>query len=500
MLTFQRKKIVFICNTAQQPITKASMNFLNLTKSVCISSGMTLIASQACAEKTPNIILINLDDVGATDFGYAGSDFYQTPNIDKLASEGMVFTNAYAAAANCAPSRACLLTGQMGPRHGVYTVLSSSRGKASQRKIIPIKNTLHISDDNTTLGNLMQSAGYKTITLGKWHVTKDPLKNGFDINVGGDQRGGPYSGKYMSPFNYPNCRVDEKGINLTDYLTDRLFKFIESNHEKPFFAYLPYFAAHSPLEPKPELLNKYNNLPKGKNHKNATYAATIETVDQNIGRLQQFLLKKGLERNTVIIFTSDNGGIFGITSQRPLRSGKGSYFEGGIREPLIIKWPGRIKPGSVCETAVSQLDIFPTLAKIAQAPKDKKKLDGVDISPLFSGQAIPPRALYWHFPIYLQAYNRGGVGDDTRDSYFRTRPGSVILKGNWKLHENFEDQSIELYNLKNDAGERKNLIKENPEKAAELFKALKAWQKSVNAPIPTEPEPAYGKNRKKKKK
>ncbi|MCK5835090.1 MAG: sulfatase [Lentisphaeria bacterium] len=476
------------------------MTFLKLKKSVYFSSGITLLVSTVYAEKQPNVILINLDDVGATDFGYAGSDFYQTPNIDKLASEGMVFTNAYAAAANCAPSRACLLTGQMGPRHGVYTVLSSSRGKASQRKIVPIKNTLHISNDNTTLGNLMQSAGYKTITLGKWHVTKDPLKNGFDFNVGGDQRGGPYSGKYMSPFNYPNCRVDEKGINLTDYLTDRLFKFIESNLKKPFFAYLPYFAAHLPFEPKPELLEKYKSLPKGKNHSHVAYAATIEAVDQNIGRLQQFLKKNGLEKNTVIIFTSDNGGIFGVTSQTPLRSGKGSYFEGGIREPLIIKWPGKIKPGSVCKTAVSQLDFFPTLTKIAKAPNDQKPLDGVDLSPLFSGKKIEDRSLYWHFPIYLQAYNKGGVGDDTRDSYFRTRPGSVVLKGAWKLHENFEDGSIELYNLESDLGERNNLVKVNPEKATELFNDLKAWQKRVNAPIPTELEPAYGKEEIKSKK
>jgi len=469
------------------------MIFSNFKRTVFISSGLTLFASQIYAEKQPNIILINLDDVGVTDFGYAGSDFYQTPNIDKLASEGMVFTHAYAAAANCAPSRACMLTGQVGPRHGVYTVLSSSRGKASQRKIIPIKNTTHISDDNTTLGNLMKSAGYTTITLGKWHVTHDPLKNGFDVNVGGSSHGGPYNGKYMSPFNYPNCKVTEPGVNLTDYLTDRLFKFIKGNQDKPFFAYLPYFAAHSPLEPKPELLKKYQNLPKGKNHNNVAYAATIEAVDQNIGRLQQFLKQQGLAENTIIIFTSDNGGIFGVTSQRPLRAGKGSYFEGGIREPLIIKWPGKVKPGSVCNTPVSHLDFFPTLTKIAKAPKDKKPLDGVDITPLLYGKKIADRALFWHFPIYLQAYHKGGVGDDTRDHFFRTRPGSVILQGPWKLHENFEDGSIELYNLDSDVGERKNLVKTNPEKAAELLKALKSWQKRVNAPIPTEPEPAYGK-------
>jgi arylsulfatase A-like enzyme len=468
------------------------MNFPVLTTAILGTTGLALASSQ------PNVILINLDDVGVTDFGYAGSDFYQTPNIDKLASEGMVFKKAYAAAANSAPSRACLLTGQSGPRHGVYTVNSSSRGKASTRKLIPIKNTLHISNDNTTLGNLMQSAGYKTITLGKWHVTKNPLKNGFDINVGGSSDGGPYHGKYMSPFNYPNCKVDKKGVNLTDYLTDRLFQFIQNNKEEPFFVYLPYFAAHMPFEGKPELLKKYKKLPKGKRHNNVAYAATIEAVDQNIGRLEKFLKENGLEENTLIIFTSDNGGVFGVTSQKPLRSGKGSYFEGGIREPFIVKWPGKIKPGSVCNTVVSHLDIFPTLAKITGAPKVNKPLDGVDISPLFSGGKIQPRSLYWHFPIYLQAYHRSGVGDDTRDRFFRTRPGSVILDGDWKLHENFEDGSIELYNLKDDIGERKNLVNENPEKAAELFKKLKAWQKRMNAPIPTEPEPAYGKPSKKR--
>ena len=230
------------------------------------------------------------------------------------------------------------------------------------------------------------------------------------------------------------------------------------------------------------------------------YAATIEAVDQNIGRLQQFLRKAGLEENTIIIFTSDNGGIYGITNQAPLRSGKGSYFEGGIREPLIIKWPGKIKPGTTCNTIVSQLDFFPTLSKIANAPADKKPLDGVDISPLFSGKKIQPRSLYWHFPIYLQAYRRRGIGDDARDKLFRTRPGSVILRGEWKLHENFEDGSIELYNIKSDLGERKNLVKENPEKAMELLSALKAWQTEIKAPIPTEPEPDYGKAKEKKRK
>ncbi|PCI00952.1 MAG: aryl-sulfate sulfohydrolase [Flavobacteriaceae bacterium] len=448
-----------------------------------------VIQAQETVSK-PNIIYINVDDLGWNDVGYMGGDYYETPVIDNLATEGMSFTDGYAAAANCAPSRACLISGQNTPRHGVYTVLSSERGHPKTRKIIPIKNTKHLTDAQFTMGEMFKKAGYTTGTFGKWHVTKNPLKDGFDVNIGGDHRGNPGREGYSAPYNkLPNLDIADTGENLTDRLTNEAIKFIHDNKNKPFFLYLPYYAVHTPLMGKKHLVEKYQQKAGAQSHRNPIYAAMVENVDTNIGHLLQTLEELNLTDNTLLVFTSDNGGIRSISHQDPLRAGKGSYYEGGTRVPYIIKWPGKIKPNTQSNVPITNLDFFPTFQSVLGLELPNKKLDGVNLMPLLKGKKIAKRALYWHFPIYLQAYNSDN--DDGRDPLFRTRPGSTMRYGKWKLHQYFEDGALELYNLKKDLGERHNLAMSHPKKAKELLKKLNAWRQEIKAPIPSEINPKY---------
>jgi arylsulfatase A-like enzyme len=444
----------------------------------------------------PNVIYINIDDLGWKDVGFMGNDYFETPNIDQLAKTGMTFTQGYASASNCAPSRACLLSGKNTPRHGVYTVNTSERGHEKTRKLIPIKNTEHLADSVFTMGGLFKKAGYTTGTFGKWHVTNNPLNNGFDINIGGDERGNPGKMGYLAPYNkLPNLEEVPDGENLTDRLTAECIKFIDNNKEKPFFAYLPFYAVHTPLMGKEHLIAKYEDklgkkesLSK-KEHNKAVYAAMIENVDTNVGRLLKTLDSLQLTENTLIVLTSDNGGVWDISKQDPLRAGKGSYYEGGTRVPYIIKWTNNIKAGVSNKTPITNLDFFPTFAKLLNVQVSDSTLDGVNILPLLRGDSIEKRPLYWHFPIYLQSSNKSK--GDGRDVLFRTRPGSTIVVENWKLHHYFEDNSLELYDLNNDIGERKNLALSNPDKTKELFRQLNNWRENINAPIPNKLNPNY---------
>lgn len=441
------------------------------------------------AEGRPNMIYINADDLGVMDVGF-NSVRYNTPNIDKLRAEGMLFTDAYAPAANCAPSRACVFSGQYSPRHGVYTVGNSDRGSGKHRKIIPIKNTEFLPPDNLTIAGALKAAGYKTIHLGKWHVSKNPLENGFDVNIGGGKEGGPSGGGYFSPFNsgpmQPFSDLYPVGTHRVDIFADQAVKFMRENNENPFFLHMAYYSVHTKLEAVPELIDKY----KGK-EVNAVYASMIEKMDQGIGKMLDELEALGLKDNTLVLFCSDNGGICKVSSQAPFRAGKGSYFEGGIREPLVVRWPGKVAPNSVCEVPVIGTDFYPTFLEAAGVPKPEGKvLDGESLVPLLSGRGIiPERTLFWHFPVYLQKY--GGVMDESHDPLFRTRPGSALRQGKWKLHEYFEDGRVDLYDLEADTGERKNIAAVHPEKAAELHRELKRWRKEINAPEPTEPNPKY---------
>ncbi|MBN1352581.1 sulfatase [candidate division KSB1 bacterium] len=434
----------------------------------------------------PNIIYFNVDDLGWTDTGFMGSRFYETPNIDRLAAEGVVFTNAYAPAANCAPSRACCLTGQYGPRHGIYTVGKSERGSAEYRKLIPVPNRTVLPDEAITIAEALKTGGYVTCHAGKWHLGDDPRTQGFDVNFGGSTYGLPRS--YFSPYQNKYLPDGPEGEYLTDRLTSDVLTFLEQVRNRPFFLHFAFYSVHTPIQPKPEKAAPFK-LKKGDlQHHHADYAGMIASVDENIGRVMQKLDELGLSENTLILFCSDNGGVFRITRQYPLRAGKGSYYEGGIREPMIVRWRGVAPAGRLCAVPVSGIDFYPTFLDAAGIPVPRGKvLDGLSLMSLIQQQGTQTeRPLFWHFPVYLQAGN-----GETRDPLFRTRPGSAVRFGPWKLIEYFEDGAIELFNLESDIGEHHNLSDLVPEKARELNQLLRAWREDVKAPVPTRKNPAY---------
>lgn len=438
----------------------------------------------------PNIVLINVDDLGWMDTEPYGTTFYQTPNISRLSDMGMTFSRGYAGAANCAPSRACLLSGMNTPRHGIYTVGNADRGNKKTRKLVPVPNTTVLHDSVVSLAEMLADVGYTSGSFGKWHLGQDSRTQGFDVNFGGEERGAPGKNGYFAPYNLsdPKLKNAPEGENLTDRLTTEAIGFMKSVENQPFFAYLTYYAVHTPLGTTPELQAKYERLGNSLQN-NTKFAGMVETVDTNVGRIIDYLESESLLENTLIIFTSDNGGIRDISSQHPLRAGKGSYYEGGIRVPFIFVWKGQIAPGSGANQIISNLDIYPTLKEISGSALGNEISDGQSILPLLKGGEVFEKDLYFHFPIYLQAYNR--KTDDGRDPLFRTRPGSVLVSGDWKLHYYYEDNTLELYNLKEDIGERTNLAESNPKKAKELHSRLQNWINRNEAPIPTEPNPDY---------
>jgi len=444
-------------------------------------------------KKSPNIIYILVDDLGWKDTHAYGSTFYQTPNVDKLARKGMTFTNAYASAANCAPSRACLLSGKYPPRHGIYTVGSSERGSKEQRKLIPIPNKTILADSIVTIADELKKVGYITSAIGKWHIGIDPCTQGFDVNVGGTHQGHPAS--YFSPYKNEAITDGPEGEYLTDRLTNEALRFIERNKNEKFFLYLSYYTVHTPLQGKTDLIEKYEDLERTEGQNNPVYAAMIESMDKNVGRIMTTLDALDLSENTLVFFTSDNGGVTRISSQQPLRYGKGSYYEGGIRVPLIASWPGKIEPGSTCDVPVSNIDFYPSMLEVAGITEPlEKDLDGLSILPLLLGNTEfeSARPVFWHFPVYLQSTNV--EFEDGRDPYFRTRPGSAVRMGKWKLHEYFEKGEIELYNLESDPGEHQNLVKKYPDTAKILTEIIAEWRARTNAPVPYEYNPYYEKN------
>jgi len=459
------------------------------------AGGMGAGRTAADTSRTPNFVFILIDDMGWRDVGFMGSRYYETPNIDRLAAQGMVFTDAYANAPNCAPTRACLLSGQYGPRHGVYTVGNSDRGSAAGRKLIPVTNRTTLPAETITLAEAIRPAGYRSASIGKWHLGVDPdsgpVAQGFDVNVAGNLAGNPSS--YFSPYRNKNLPDGPKGEYLTDRLTEEALAFIEANRARPFFLYLPHYAVHTPIQAKQELVAKYKKKRPDGGQGNPEYAAMIESVDQGVGALLAKLDQLGLADNTVVVFFSDNGGVGGyrelgiaggeITSNRPLRGGKGMLYEGGIREPTIVRWPAKVKAGTRCATPVIGLDFYPTFLEIAGAEKKPGQiLDGESLVPLLTGTGTLKRdAIFWHFPAYLQ----GSKGT------WRTTPCGVIRSGGWKLIEFFEDNRLELYNLADDIGEAADLAEKMPEKAKELHDRLVAWRKAVNAPVPTEKNPQF---------
>jgi arylsulfatase A-like enzyme len=441
--------------------------------------------------RRPNIVLILADDLGWKDVGYQGSDFMETPTIDRLAKQGMVFTAGYAAAGNCAPSRACLLSGTYTPRHGVYAVGSTDRGPAAEMRLVPIPNKSGLAKEDITIADALKAAGYATGIFGKWHLSgndgAEPAEQGFDVVF---QSAGGWS---------KNEPDNPKGIYS---LTRAACEFMEKNKDRPFFVYLPHYAIHVALQARAATLDKFKAKTPGTQHHNPLYAGCTYDLDDGVGILLQKLADLGLEENTLLVFTSDNGGTQ-QSSQEPLRGNKGCYYEGGIREPFIVRWPGVTQPGSRCDVPVISVDLFPTFLDAAGAPAGKA-LDGESLLPLLKGEgALKRQSIFWHFPGYLNSPVIRGRELDVRTG-FRTRPVTVIHKGDWKLHLFHEEWqldggraklaqngAVELYNLKDDIGERNNLANTNTAKRDELLDELLAWQKSVNALMPSQPNPKY---------
>ena len=422
----------------------------------------------------PNFVFFLLDDLGWSDVSCYGSKYYDTPAIDRLAAEGMRFTDAYAACPVCSPTRASILTGRYPARLNLTDWIPGHK-RANPPLLVPAFNQ-ELPLAEVTIAESLRAAGYTSASIGKWHLGGEPFypdKQGFDLNVGGTHKGQPPS--YFSPYRIPTLADGPKGEYLSDRLTDEAEKFIEANRQRPFFLYFPHFAVHQPIQARKDLAAKYAAKPPDGKQNNATYAAMIESVDQSVGRILAKLQALGIADRTALFFMSDNGGLEPVTSNAPLRAGKGTLYEGGIREPLMVKWPGVVRPGSICSVPVTSTDFFPTILQMAGLPPEPAHhVDGLSLVPLLRGSGpITREALYWHYP-----------------HYHKTTPGGAIRAGRWKLIEYFEDGRLELYDLGADVGETTDLAARMPDKARALRAMLQAWRTSVGARMPT-PNPDY---------
>jgi len=461
---------------------------------LCLLPIFTLppLLSAAPAKATPNVLFIFLDDFGWKDTGYMGSDFYETPHLDALANGGMIFSDAYSCSANCAPARACLLSGQYTSRHKMYNVGTAPRGKAQHRRLEHIPGVDTLDPAIKTWAACVQDAGYKTATMGKWHLSKDPLPYGWDLNVGGGHSGSPPKGYFPPHPNVPNVGGGDKTEYLTDRLSDEAVKWIGEMKDQPWFLYLTHFAVHTPIQAKKEDIKYFEQKKPGTLHDHAVMGAMIKSVDDGVGRILAKLDELKLRDNTAIFFFSDNGGYGPATSMAPLRGYKGTYYEGGIREPFFVNWPAVVKPGTHCADPIIGTDLYPTFCELTGAtmPADQA-CDGLSIMPLLKsdGSASLERdAIYWHFPAYLQSYSRS---NEQRDPLFRSRPVTAVRSGDWKLHYYFEDKGLELYDLKNDIGERSNLAEKHPEQAEALMSKIRAFWEDTGADLPLAPNPKF---------
>ena len=451
--------------------------------------------------KKMNIIFILIDDMGYKDLSCYGSSFYETPNLDKLAKNGMMFTDAYAACPVCSPTRASILSGKYPARVGVTDWI----GAHTRGRLIDAPYIRELPLSEKSLATALKDGGYKTWHIGKWHLGNSdfyPEKHGFDINIGGCHWGHPHNG-YFSPYKIETMSDGPDGEYLTDRLTDEAIKLIKNNDGSPFFMNFWHYAVHEPIQAPQRLIEKYEKkaaemgidktdpfekgdffpcehmkhlrIRRRTIQSDPVYAAMIENLDANIGRLLDALDEYGISDNTAIFFTSDNGGLATAgsspTSNAPLSEGKGWMYEGGVREPLIVKWHGVTAPGSVCEIPVTSTDFFPTILEMAGLPlMPEQHIDGVSIINLLKGRSsINREAIYWHYPHYG---NQGGT------------PGSSMRMGDYKLIEFFEDSRLELYDLKNDLEEEHNIAGQNKELTDKMHGMLKNWQAEVQAKFP----------------
>ncbi len=440
----------------------------------------SFLASAATALRRPNIVLILIDDYGWRDTGFNGSKFYETPNIDRLAREGMVFTNGYSASAVCSPTRAAIMTGKYPARLRLTSHLQGASNRYHYTKVIQPSTRLALPLEEVTIAEVLRGEGYRTACVGKWHLGTQgflPSDQGFDVALGGDEAGS--TNNFFYPAWLKKVSLDGKS---GDYLTDRLTtlgcEFIRSNQDRPFFLYLPHFAVHTPIEGKPEKVKKYDAKARAADPQNfGEYAAMIESVDESVGQILDTLRETGQAENTLVLFSSDNGGVTSrewkgrpVTSNLPLRVGKGHLYEGGIRVPTVVRWPGVTKAGSRCDEPVVSYDYAATIAEVAGVNRTKLPvMDGRSFAGLLRGRAGKVRDLFWHYPHYSP---QGG------------RPAAAIRNANDKLILFFEDSRVELYDLQNDIGESTDLAALQPKKAAALRKRLEEWLRVTGAQIP----------------
>ncbi len=451
----------------------------------CLLALLWLGSPRAAVAQRVNVIFILVDDWGWTDAGCFGSDLYETPNIDRLAREGMRFTDAYAACTVCSPTRAAAMTGKYPARLHVTDWIAGHRRPYAKLSVPDW--TMYLARGEVTIAEALKAAGYATCHIGKWHLGGKeywPLSQGFDFNFGGYHRGQPPS--YFAPYKIPTLKEGPKGEYLTDREAEEAVKFIEAHRDRPFFIYLPHYAVHTPIQGKAAVAARYKKkITKETRHRNATYAAMVESVDDSTGRIMDKLEELKIADRTAIILTGDNGGLRRITHNHPLRAGKGSAYEGGVRVPLVVKWPGVTRPGSVCREPVVTPDYYPTILEMTGVKGDAKHnatVDGISLAPVLRDAAtrLARGALYWHYPHY----HPGGA-----------TPHSAVRDRDWKLIEFHEDMHVELYHLRDDIGETQELAAKHSEKAAELRRRLHAWRKTVGAQMPT-PNPQYDPDRK----
>jgi arylsulfatase A-like enzyme len=460
---------------------------------------LLLFACSALQAKPPNFVFILVDDLGYMDIGANNAEtFYETPNVNRLAAEGMRFTNGYAANPVCSPTRYSIMTGRYPSRVDATNYFSGKREGNFKPALLNDRMPL----EEVTIAESLKAQGYATQFAGKWHLgpTEEfwPENQGFDFNRGGFHRGGPYGGKkYFSPYGNPRLSDGPDGEHLPDRLATETNKFIEAHKDQPFFAYLAFYSVHTPLIGRPDLVEKYRKkaerlglagqpefAPEEQNfplkqkrrvrvlQKHAIYAAMVEAMDQAVGKVLAKLKELGLDDNTIVCFTSDNGGLStsegSPTSNLPLRGGKGWLYEGGIREPFVIKWPGKTEPGGTCDVPVVSTDFYPTMLEMAGLPaKPQQHQDGVSLVPLLEQNGTIERdAIFWHYPHYG---NQGGF------------PGGVIRIGDYKLMERLEDGRVHLYNLREDIGERNDLATMIPDRVADMRQRLHTWYKQVDA-------------------
>ena len=454
---------------------------------------------QAGGLRRPNFVFILVDDMGWRDAGCFGSTFYETPNIDRLATQGMRFTDAYAACPVCSPTRASIMTGKYPARLQLTDWIPGRQANAqaqARMKLAPPEFEQQLALDEVTLAETLKAAGYATFFAGKWHLGAQgyyPEDQGFDVNKGGWERGGPYGGgRYFSPYGNPRLPDGPEGEHLPDRLATETCRFIEAHRQRSFLAYLSFYSVHTPLMARADLEAKYETKAQKlrsadpawgsegsrkvrlvQNH--AVYAGMIEAMDQAVGKVLDALDRLNLAQNTVVFFMSDNGGLSTAegspTSNLPLRGGKGWLYEGGIREPMIVRWPGVAQAGAVCHEPVTSTDFYPTMLEMAGLPlKPQQHVDGISLVGLLKGTGkLQRQAVYWHYPHYS---NQGGT------------PGGAVRAGDYKLIEFYEDGRVELYNLRDDIGERHDLAAEMPEKTAELRRRLDDWRRETGAAMP----------------